>query len=452
MDKASQLSELIAAYIKGREQERLEKFDKETTKLLKQTDPEQQAIFTQQRAELRQTEISRYQTNVWLEDAAYRARQIQLVTHALKYIHSDARGTSLFVANEPTNNGYLTSADIGNPARDVVGNAAALDVGKLLLLAVEQRQLIDFIRDDDSSPLLPFVQDESQAQKWLQGFKAVVTANEASSHKLAKQIYWPVEDGYHLLSPLFATSMAQAISDELQQQRYSDEAKLANEARKNGVYHSANIIRFPDMAVQSFGGTKPQNISQLNSSRYGRTNLFNAAPPQWQSQTKLPLNVTSVFAGAFQRTVYRDVSELRRYLQKVIDQPSYAEYRDIRKRMVSDIIDELVLFRLRYQHFPAGWTASDDCNLPLHQQLWLDPGRMLLDFDSKDEDLEGESFKDQHDKKEWQAKVAADFSRYLNKELQYKSDLITDDEDFKQWKVEAAQELRLLTTHYQEVV
>jgi len=441
MDQTAQLSELIASYIKGREQDRLEKFDKETTKLSKQAEPEQQAEIENKRAELRQDELTRYLPIHWLADAANRAKQIQLVTHALKYTHSDAKGTSLYSAGSSANSGYLSSDDIKHPQLDVVGNAAALDVGKLLMLKVEQTKLIDCICVGDVSPLLPFAQDEAQAQQWLTGFKAVVATDAPSSHKLAKQVYWPVEEEYHLLSPLFATSMAQAIHDELQQQRYSEDGKQANDARKEGKYHHASVARFPDMAVQSFGGTKPQNISQLNSSRYGKAYLFNSAPPEWQTQAKLPLNVKSVFAGTFQRAVYRPISELRRYLQEVKDQPSYSKYRNVRKRMVSDIIEELVYFRLRYQSFPAGWSASDECKLPLHQQLWLDPGRALID-----EDFHGED-----EKKEWQAKVARDFARYLNNQLAYKSDLITDDEDFKQWRGEAAQELRLLTTHYQEV-
>ena len=46
-----------------------------------------------QRAEL----IAQYQRDIWLQNAAKRVQQIQAVTHSLKPIHPDARGTNLYV-------------------------------------------------------------------------------------------------------------------------------------------------------------------------------------------------------------------------------------------------------------------------------------------------------------------------------------------------------------------
>src|SRR5574337_589698 len=48
----------------------------------------------------REDVIAQHQPTVWLEDAARRVQQIQAVTHSLKPIHPDARGTNLYV--EPT--------------------------------------------------------------------------------------------------------------------------------------------------------------------------------------------------------------------------------------------------------------------------------------------------------------------------------------------------------------
>src|SRR5574337_1207864 len=48
----------------------------------------------------REDVIAQHQPTVWLEDVARRVQQIQAVTHSLKPIHPDARGTNLYV--EPT--------------------------------------------------------------------------------------------------------------------------------------------------------------------------------------------------------------------------------------------------------------------------------------------------------------------------------------------------------------
>src|SRR6185312_5134490 len=77
---------------------------------------------------------SKYDYTTWLADAARRVGQIQAVTHVLKATHPDARGSSLHIV--PTN--LPQRAEIGSQllgadyAVDVVGNAAALDVFKLL--------------------------------------------------------------------------------------------------------------------------------------------------------------------------------------------------------------------------------------------------------------------------------------------------------------------------------
>src|SRR5258708_27738652 len=45
----------------------------------------------------RQELLAQHQRDTWMEDAARRVTQIQAVTHSLKPIHPDARGTNLYV-------------------------------------------------------------------------------------------------------------------------------------------------------------------------------------------------------------------------------------------------------------------------------------------------------------------------------------------------------------------
>lgn len=61
--------------------------------------------------------------------------------------------------------------------------------------------------------------------------------------------------------------------------RFSEESKAIRDARKAGKWHSQPDIRFPNLAEMHFGGTKPQNISLLNSVRGGRVWLLPSMPP-----------------------------------------------------------------------------------------------------------------------------------------------------------------------------
>lgn len=46
---------------------------------------------------------------------------------------------------------------------------------------------------------------------------------------------------------------------------------------------------YTNVAVQQLGGTKPQNISQLNSERRGNKGLLASLPPVWRSIELKPL-------------------------------------------------------------------------------------------------------------------------------------------------------------------
>ena len=111
--------------------------------------------------------IAQHQPAAWLDDAARRVHQIQAVTHSLKPIHPDARGTNLYV--EPRTLPPL--AELGSHALgerfvgDVVGNAAALDVYKLLKLEVNGRSLLTALLAHDADALAALASHTSWANE-----------------------------------------------------------------------------------------------------------------------------------------------------------------------------------------------------------------------------------------------------------------------------------------------
>lgn len=430
-----ELSGKILDYINSRKEDRLEKFDKETEKGIKAAKAEEVAAYEQQRFELRVAEEARFKPSVWLTDAASRAKQLQLVTHALKFAHSDAKGTSIFADQYTGERDFIGTNSIPEPAIDIVGNAAALDVGKLLMLEEGGKRLVHFIQQDDMTPFESLAESKQQLAEWLEGFKLAVTAKDPSSNKLAKQLYWPLEEGgYHVVLPLFATSLTHTIYDRVQTARFSEEQKVARDARRNEKHSDIPTVEYPNLAVQAFGGTKPQNISQLNSTRGGRAYLLSSAPPTWQSQDQPPLKVTSIFRGPFSRQVYPLLIGLKKFLAAHLHDRSTWEIRSERARRIDEIVDRLIAYGASVRAFPAGWSSHPDCHLPEHQTLWLDPKRRYIDPD----------FNEVFEQKSWQSQVAEDFSRFLNAELEHNSDIATGDVEFVQWKVLTAQELRLV--------
>ena len=146
----------------------------------------------------RQELLAQHEPAVWLEDAARRVQQIQAVTHSLKPIHPDARGTNLYV--EPAQLPPL--AELGSHALgadfagDVVGNAAALDVYKFLKLQVGGQSLLSALLANDAAALQALHGDPVQAKVLRDAFVSLTEprAGGPSSHGRAKQMYWLAGD------------------------------------------------------------------------------------------------------------------------------------------------------------------------------------------------------------------------------------------------------------------
>lgn len=436
---SSKLSAAISEYIADRSSIRLEKLDKEAEKKRSSlaTDPdalyEWEATYTEQR----QLEIERYSPANWLDAASGRAKQINLVTHALKYSHSDAKGSSLFSLTKSEKEGYLGSGNLMAPKLDVVGNAAALDVANLLLLQADGVRLIDLLSKGDASPLQPFAKNEEQLSAWLHGFRQALQSRDPSSHKLAKQIYFPVAaHEYHLLGPLFSSALTQACYERVNNSRFSDSAKEARKARADKRPHQEVIVDYPQLAIQTFGGTKPQNISLLNSQRGGKAYLLNCQPPHWHTRVTPPAH-SNAFWGQYARQSRPVVNELKTFLIAVSDKDSNVKIRNRRKKLLATLVADLHQLAARYQSLAAGWSLASDISTV--EKYWLDPRRADTAF------VDGRAATD------WQQEIAQYFGQWLNKQLQHKK-LSMKDVESNEWAGQLERELRLLREDMEAMV
>ena len=361
--------------------------------------------------EVRQRLLEEYDTQTWIADAAHRVGQIQQVTHAIKFSHPEARGSSFIsVGNtdaDPLEIGTHTLAAKLSP--DVVGNAAALDVYKFLRLAVDGRSLLDMATTRDPLLAAALSQDATEAEAWMAAFARLAEQSDSpASHKLAKQVYWPLADGsYHLLAPLFPTSLVHEVWGGIRHDRFSDEAKAAREAYREQRLHPHGYREYVNLVIQNFGGTKPQNISQLNSERYGENWLLPSLPPRWQSESVTPpLHMESVFARRFghRPEVRRLTSVLRKFLETVANADSNIRIRNQRAELVDQIRDELFQFAAEVQSLEAGWSKQAACRLNVAEKCWLDPGRAAVDPEFAAQYLRGD----------WQEEVCLRFGNWLN--------------------------------------
>ncbi|AXB01750.1 type I-F CRISPR-associated protein Csy1 [Aeromonas caviae] len=365
----------------------------------------------------------------WLDDAAKRAKQITLVTHAPKFTHGDARGIGARVEGQE-GEGFLSTASLTTPAIDVIGNAAALDVANLLLLEADGKRLVDQIQDGDASSLAVFTKDKVQLETWCDGLSQALVGSTLTTHTLAKQTYFPVDEGYHLLSPLFASSLCHALYQRIEQARFGDEAKAAREARRKNECSDLSVVDFPHLAEQHFGGTKPQNVSLLNSKRYGRAYLLSCQPPTWQDRLTAPENQEH-FWKRYEHRVAATLGELNRFLKSV----EQADNNDAIKQHRADLVDDLVGALLNYgaelRTLPSGWSRA--MAEPLNEAFcrWLDP-------------IDSQALSDEEANQ-----IALAFGRRLNQRLQKRLTHVGDAE-LHVWRRLLARQLRLLKQDLEE--
>lgn len=409
--RVAELRAVIDAFLTKRRDEKIEK--------LAPDDPK--------RDELRQQFIPAN----WLEDAARRAGQIQAVTHSLKPVHPDAKGTNLY--SPPS--GLSAIELVGTHClgysftSDVVGNAAALDVYKFLKLSLSGLSFLELACAADADLARALSDNPAKANDWMTAFASLTDPRgQLTSHTLAKQLYWPTGDNphdnasYHLLSPLYASSLAHRVFEVLQDDRFSESAKAAREARKANAFNDRPVREYPQLAIQQLGGTKPQNISQLNSERRGNNSLLASLPPVWRSVDLKPLLNTDSMFPSFSRR--KEVSDSLKALLAFLkaDPKRNLKTRNTRAAMVDELIDGFLQFTADMKTLEPGWSQTSQCRLSDAECRWLDPEGVA----QIDTELERPAPTDIAER------ISAAFANWLNARL--RDPLPMGDPEFLEWR------------------
>ncbi|WP_154115430.1 type I-F CRISPR-associated protein Csy1 [Vibrio cincinnatiensis] len=439
------LSDAIADYIEQRKQTKLEPLLKALNKVLdKSDDPvviaKAKADYAAQATPIEEA----FKPAIWLTDAAKRAKQISLATHAAKFTHSDAKASSMLVTQHEVNSGYVTTTCLKTKAIDAVGNAAALDVAKLLKIEVAGESLVTQLQANHLSALKPFTQEESLLNEWQSGFNEALGDAKLAGHTLTKQLYYPVKQGkqavqaYHLLVPLTSSALAHKLHNAITQTRFGDEAKAIKEARKKGHYHPQASVSFVSTAIQNFGGSKPQNISQLNSERYGQSFLLNCAPPTYQAQITSPAQQTSFFNREFSYQTAQHIREFKAFLANLKDSDRNFKTRYKRDFWYTQPLLDTLFERaalLQNQTEITGWATEPSAKMKKAHRLWLD----VFNRHS--------AFQAEREKGEWLEEVAHDFATWLLRKLENKDVYILGDNEHHYFKKLCFQQLQAFERH-----
>lgn len=428
------IRELIEQYIQGRLNEKLEK------------------LKTDEVAE-KEKLLEKYQIEAWLEDASLRIGQLRLATHTPKQHHPDSKASAMFYSVEEKTHDYVGSQGIKLEA-DVIGNAAVLDVFKMLRLKFNSISLLERLLNADEDLITALATTKEHAQLRYQRFLAFSQLpEELNAGRLSKQVLFPVEqDEYHALVLLYPSSLVNAVYQQISHDRFSEQSKVVREARFKKIYHPDESREYPNLLVQNFGGSKPQNISQLNSDRRGSMWLLPSIPPTWLGQIVEFPKGQSVFTAYLSNR--KDVKPL---LKKLIilyrkeDRRNNDEFRKQRDDLLDQLADCVVEMSFELlQSASSAWTQEKDFNLA--ESFWLDRVYREELFDKEDagELTEEEAaWLEAYRERDWHSEVSSNFGLWLNNILTKKakiSDL--DDSEVRVWSIILRDKLKLLKEEF----
>lgn len=340
-------------------------------------------------------------------------------THISKGIHSSSKGDNIrLITNNITHN-YIGTHSTKSKLIDINGNGAARTFVDLLNQTVGDTTIAELLRTQSSELTGAFHSDTTLSNNLQNYLENIVTSTDTPPHttdERNKQTLWaitPETNHYHTLIPLYPSVLIHEAYQKIRSIRYSEANSAARANRfKNPKEPQAPYTEYLDFATIKQGGSKPQNVSQLNSKQAGQQILIPSLPPIFTADTfRLAQSTDSLFSShAYHYQMQSNIDELVKTLtRRERDAKDWHDVnnknlRDDRDAIVNDIIDQTIAIAIMLQEQPAGWSKT--YKLKPEQKFWLDPNRS------------DEKFLARKQKTDWHNTITDQFADWLNSKLE----------------------------------
>ena len=317
----------------------------------------------------------------WVPRAADRAKSRALSTHPSKFSHpSTGVGhknikegtyvTPIIYLGERRCDGFLRTGNVElSDEVDSLGDASCLDVEQFLkLVLVDGERLMDHLKTG-SVYIQEKLSEVDDYKTVVEGFLKISEEHKQyCTNSKIKQVYFPVDDDYHLLSVLTPSPLVFELRKRIDKIRFSEETKAAREARKANDYHEDGYKDIFNITTIGYGGTKPQNISVLNNQNGGKAHLLLSMPPQIKKY-EVAFPSADFFAQSLNHFMFIEQllslhSIFSRYKNNI-------EVRTERDAFYQDIVDRIVGKMWAVRGVCDQQYMESSSQLPKYQKIWL---------------------------------------------------------------------------------
>ncbi len=350
---------------------------------------------------LKRIDVSESDCKEWILEILKIASQRQFATHVPKFIHPDAIVSYPNIIHKYDPDGYIRTGNIPE-YMDSYRNAGAMAATDFMSILVDDMPLYKHISESSlvAEDFFSFIgTDCSEAREILEG---MIKANlPYCTDSRLRQVFFPLEDGsYHLITPLYSSSLIYSFNQTLiKNKEYNNNPGNVDEntpmsvyeyERKN-LYLENGYWELPNLVDISYGGSKPQNISFLNS-LLKRQQLIKSVPPKITNR-KIRIPKSNFFYESINQNKYKAMFEKIHAIFNL--DINNIRIRNARDNCLLNILGEIALdiASVRYEIEKNTIIASD--SLSVAQEIML--------FGKEE----------RYENSDWQSIIAKEFSKWF---------------------------------------
>ena len=304
----------------------------------------------------------------WFDAMVMHMNECHLASHVGKFTNPDIKTTvcshSKKVAGYVTTGGSTCSLDILTPAQ-YLGSASLL-----LSPVTPDKNVLEAVITRDKEPekelellSLPIEKLQKKVQEMLEDSQKEPEATDTH----LRQVYFPIAEGeYHLLSVMPSSCLAL----EMYQRIRAINGHKINCYDKKSENYGKPCEEVTGLTMIGFGGSKPLNISALNSRCGGKTYLLSSLPPSLPAR-KIRLPKSDFFRESIW---YKQQSSALYRLHAYMKQDrNTIEIRQAIHDLVDEMISAVLFAAYQIRAEKIGWNEEEAYSqLPTAQKIWLD--------------------------------------------------------------------------------
>lgn len=330
--------------------------------------PEPLSFYLLFQEELENAKLSLDGVHKTIDKLSQDSKHGAIVSHPSKMSNPECKFPKLFVTADSSPDGFVRTGN-SNVVFDMHINATYLKVFKFISLLYRGIPLLEYIITGAHQVFIDlFKVNEDKARDWIEQFSICLKNEDRRTNKHIRQIYFPVNDNYHLLSLLTPSGMVFSLKEQIDQMNdRSPAVYLGKKKKKDNKYAECVFSTIPNLTVIRHGGEHPKNICGLNN-KYQTYYLLNSAPPTLQKR-HIHFPRQNFFKNSFYAYEYREVFDaLHRLFKTNYNNINIREGRDYR---LQDLMERIIDKMWSVRAVAAEQYRPKYSQLKPHQEIWL---------------------------------------------------------------------------------